>query len=334
MGSLLAGNSSINHQLQNTLSHAYMVAGEEGSGRSLVLRFLAQKALCHHQSACGQCPSCHKFLGKNHPDYKEYGMEKVLNVEEVRDIRREALRMPNDGEKAVFVLFRGEEFHTSSQNALLKILEEPPRHAVFILVTNESATMLETIRSRVQLLTLRPVPLEDCLTWTGRRYPNNPQALQWARECQGILGRVVAQVEPAKYMKTVVAQEEQESRESFHQMKTNRKKVVKKPMAPPVADGKLKEIAEKIVVAMEKKQELSLLEACIALEKLDKSQLLLVIDDISQRLSRHLLQYKTKDGLFHVKLLGEILVAVDQFNMGGEQVAGWLTAETMVGGRR
>lgn len=328
----LVGNPSIHHQLQKPLSHAYIIAGEEGSGRGVVLDILIAKALCKTQSACMHCPACEKFKHKSHPDLNYYGVEKPLTVEQVRMLRKEALLRPNDGDKSVFVIFRGEELNTSGQNALLKLIEEPPKHALFLLVTNESASVLETIRSRCQTLTLRPVPFPQIHHWITTRYHSYPDPTALAQSANGLIGSVVTQLEPHKKKKQV--EPEQDSKAEFHQIKTGRKKLerIEKPL--PEEDDTLIACATSLAKAIIKQDELHLLEESISLEKRDKQQLLQIFQALSQQLIKELRTDKRNALYAQVKLVEEISRAVEHNNMGGESVAGWLTAAAMDTKRR
>lgn len=328
----LVGNPAIHHQLQKPLSHAYIIAGEEGSGRGVVLDILIAKALCQTKSACMHCPACEKLKHNSHPDLKYYATDKPLTVEQVRTLRKDALMRPNDGDKSVFVIFRGEELNTSGQNALLKLIEEPPKHALFLLVTNESASVLETIRSRCQTLTLRPVAISEIHHWITTRYPTYPDPTALAQFANGFLGSVVAQLEPNKNKKQV--EPDQDSKAEFHQLKTGRKKLERLEKPLPEEDHTLLACASALAKAIIQQDELRLLEESISLEKRDKHQLLPILQALSQQLITQLRTDKRNALYAQVKLVEEISRAVEHNNMGGESVAGWLTAAAMDTKRR
>lgn len=331
MNRILIGNEALNQRMRGTLSHAYLVAGEDGSGRSIVVETLARKALCQQLTEenlpCGQCSACKKMNHHSHPDYKTYGWEKALTAEQVRDLKKQVHVRPNDGARSVFVLYRAHQLNQGNQNILLKTLEEPPSHALFILVTGESGAVLETIHSRCQLLVLRPVPETVVLSWLQTRYPAQMGLDQVAKRCNGIIGRALLELEPQRAtLGGMVKEETHPQAEEFHLGKTGRRKpVAKKEGAPAVDNRDVAERAEKIVRPMVAKQELRLLEAAIPLEKMDKGTLLQVLELISGQLSQILLKEKTRHIYHCLSLVEKITAAVEQ-NVGGAQVVGWLTA--------
>lgn len=336
MNRILVGNEAVNNRLRGTLSHAYLIAGQEGSGRSIVIETLARKALCQNVTTdrlpCGNCNACKKMNHHSHPDYKTYGWEKPLSAEQVRDLKKQVHVRPNDGSRAVFVLYRADQLHQGNQNILLKTLEEPPSHGIFILVSGESGGVIETIQSRCQLLVLRPVPEELLLAYLKQRYPNGIGLEDVAKRSGGVLGKSLLELEPERRLNmNQVKEETHPQAEEFHLGKTGRRKPVpKKEVPPPMENRDLVERAEKIVDAMVKQQELRLLESAIALEKLDKGNLLAVLELISEQLSQYVLREKKRHIYQCIYLVEEILQAVER-NVGGAQVVGWLTAGSVVG---
>lgn len=332
----LIGNEAIKSQLKSSISHAYMVAGKDGSGRGLVLAKLAQKALCENpaEDACGVCNSCRKFEEKIHPDFNVYGAVKALSVEAVRDLKKDAQRTPNDSKRSVYVLCHADEMNPASQNALLKLLEEPPSHALFILVVGESAGVLETIKSRCQLLVMRPVPYMESLTWLNQRYPsisNSSILEETAGRCEGWLGKALDEMEPDHQNK----EDNIEETDSFHQIikgsgikKSRKKEKQVKEKKLSLEEEEMTKIAEEIGKNMTELRELALFESCISLEKMDKEQLLFVMEKLLAYLSKALLQTKKKEILESIALVQEIDEAV-RGNVAGGQLVGWVTAGTM-----
>ena len=162
--STLAGNEKIKGQLslqerRRGLSHAYIISGPAGSGRHTLARLLAAAMLCTAQGErpCGQCAPCLKVAKGIHPDLSVVtGLEegKPITVDQVRALRADAYIRPNEGERKVYLLERADRMNSSAQNAMLKLLEEGPRYAAFLLVADNPGGLLETVRSRCEELAL------------------------------------------------------------------------------------------------------------------------------------------------------------------------------------
>lgn len=169
----------------NRVSHAYLFEGPEGVGKEMLALRFAQVLLCskptkvksgsdQHIDACGHCDDCRIFLAGNHPDYirvhrmlaKMHPDALVRNrkatqlgVDVIRHFLIEpAAHSPVRGRAQVFVVVEAERLNSSSQNALLKTLEEPPKDSYIILLSTPSDDILATTRSRCQLVTFRPLP--------------------------------------------------------------------------------------------------------------------------------------------------------------------------------
>ena len=152
------------------ISHAYLISGAPGSGKKLIAEAFAQALLCERggDEACGECRSCKKFMGKNHPDVIRVVHERpaTIRVDEIREqVIEDASIRPYDGGKKIYIIDEAEKMNTAAQNAILKTLEEPPDYAVLLLLSTNASIMLETIRSRCVSLPLRPVPDKTVRSW-------------------------------------------------------------------------------------------------------------------------------------------------------------------------
>ena len=159
--SQLLGNEQLKKNLQVSLqkgriSHFYLISGPEGSGKKTLAKLLAAAILCGDaEKPCMRCNACRKVMGDAHPDFiKVVDQEhKYIPVDMVRDIRDDMYIRPNEAEKKIYMF--PQELRIEGQNALLKILEEPPSYGVFMLLTDNPEKLLPTVRSRATELRLQ-----------------------------------------------------------------------------------------------------------------------------------------------------------------------------------
>lgn len=141
------------HLRKRHIAHTYLLSGPNGSRKLELVMGFAQALNCEQNRIFEACPcgSCRKIENYTHPDVRWVGGdEKVrsLKIEEVRAILHEASLKPFEAQWKVFVLQGAERLTLEAANALLKTLEEPPEHSVFILLVENKAHLLETIQSR------------------------------------------------------------------------------------------------------------------------------------------------------------------------------------------
>jgi len=168
----LLGNGQLKQNLTASLSrghisHFYLISGPRGSGKRTLAGLLAATILCREKNRpCLRCPVCRKVTGNAHPDVitVEDPDHKTVAVKIVRQFREDVFVLPNESEHKIYIF--PQELGLEGQNALLKILEEPPTYGVFILLTDNPAKLLPTVRSRcteLKLLSLPPEILEPQL---------------------------------------------------------------------------------------------------------------------------------------------------------------------------
>ena len=170
----LAGNAPLKRQLEletarRGLSHAYILSGPAGSGKRTLAGLLAAALVCDRRGGalpCLSCAGCRKAEGGIHPDIVRVGDDgKDISVAQVRALRADAYIRPNEAERKVYILENAQTMNASAQNALLKLLEEGPAYASFLLVTDQAGALLDTVRSlcgnreRTVLLTMHDVNL-------------------------------------------------------------------------------------------------------------------------------------------------------------------------------
>ena len=149
------------------LPHAVLLEGARGSGRTHFAYQIAAGVLCTGEGnkPCGVCRHCKKAEKRIHPDISQYGGEggaRSFHIDTVRDIRREAFVQPNEAEAKVLLLLSVQDMSVQAQNALLKIIEEPPGGVFFILTCENKAALLETILSRVAVIELETPDPAQC----------------------------------------------------------------------------------------------------------------------------------------------------------------------------
>ncbi|MBQ4257376.1 MAG: ATP-binding protein [Clostridia bacterium] len=161
-----------------TLPHAMIL---EGSGAEETAVRISGACVCTEQEGdkpCMRCSACKKALARIHPDIhiaSGSGSARSFHVDEIRFIREDAYVRPNEAARKVYLFLRAEDMTESAQNALLKLLEEPPQEILFILVCENAKALLPTVLSRVQLYDLGRADAEeedqsvlsDCAAITG-----------------------------------------------------------------------------------------------------------------------------------------------------------------------
>lgn len=199
----LLGNARLKENLENSInkgriSHFYLISGPVGSGKHTLARLLVAAILCGSENKpCLSCSACRKVMGNSHPDFitVEDPEHKTVPVRIVRQVREDMFIRPNEAQRKIYLF--PQELGEEGQNALLKILEEPPSYGVYILLTDNSEKLLPTVRSRcteLKLLSLPEVELQQELT---KRFPKaETAAIRGAiTRSGGYLGQAIALLE-------------------------------------------------------------------------------------------------------------------------------------------
>mgnify|MGYP000583811109 CR=1 FL=1 len=144
------------------LAGAYFLSGQEGLGKFFAARTFAKAINClsFEADSCGSCSSCRKIDKQEHPDVhflEPEGASEALKIESVRQMQQKISLRPYEGKKTVVVIREAHTLTSEAANALLKTLEEPPQHAVFILTSSRQALMFKTIVSRCRLVRFAPL---------------------------------------------------------------------------------------------------------------------------------------------------------------------------------
>ncbi len=168
----IIGQEQMKEHMQNALatgkvSHAYIISGENESGKEYIAKIFAKALQCEHREergkyieACNECHSCIQAGSDNHPDIITITHEKPnsIGVDDIREkLRDDVVIKPYESSHKVYIIPEGEKMTPAAQNALLKTLEEPPSYIVIIILTNNLNAFLPTIISRCIVLPIKPV---------------------------------------------------------------------------------------------------------------------------------------------------------------------------------
>lgn len=201
----LLGNRQLKENLTESLSkghisHCYLITGPEGSGKRTLARLLAQAILCQGtDKPCGVCTPCRKILDGNHPDYilVDDPEKKTVPVELIRQARADMFIQPNESDHKIYQFPRAQDMGIPGQNALLKVLEEPPSYGVFLLIADNPDKLLPTVRSRCTELKLQALPADILEAQLQKDFPkaSKEDIAAAASRSGGFLGQAKALLE-------------------------------------------------------------------------------------------------------------------------------------------
>ena len=173
----MIGQDALRAQLERSiemgrLAHAMLIAGAAGAGKKRLAVELAQALNCETGGGpCGDCRQCTRIAASKHADVRVIGAPgQAVKIEEMRELQQDAALVPYEGRNRVFIIDGAERMTGEAANCLLKTLEEPPDNVYLILLTQQPAALLPTVRSRCRLIEMRPVAaslIEDMLTEGG-----------------------------------------------------------------------------------------------------------------------------------------------------------------------
>lgn len=176
----LLGNEQLKSRLsaafrQDRLSHSWLLAGPEGSGKHTLALILAAAMECTSGAdrPCGTCKQCRKVFSGVHPDVitVDDTEHKGVTVGVVRDARDDLYVKPSEGRRKIYIIPRAKDLNSAGQNALLKVMEEPPEYGAYILLADNAQQLLPTIRSRCVELALTPLSETVCVRALRERFP-------------------------------------------------------------------------------------------------------------------------------------------------------------------
>jgi DNA polymerase-3 subunit gamma/tau len=199
--SAIVGQEHVTRTLRNAIAsgqvaHAYLLSGVRGTGKTSIARLIAKAVNCPNAKdgePCDRCETCVAIREGRFLDLIEIDAASNRGIDEMRDLRDKVRFAPSMGQYKVYVIDEAHQLTTEAFNALLKTLEEPPPHAMFILATTESQKIPATIVSRTQRFDLRRIPHKGVVAQLGKiveqeKLHADPAALDAiARHAQGSL---------------------------------------------------------------------------------------------------------------------------------------------------
>ena len=170
------GNEQLKKNLSRSLaaghiSHFYLISGPAGCGKHTLATLLAAAILCQgeERKPCLTCRACKKVMDGAHPDFitVDDPEKKTVPVDLIREARADMYIQPNESDHKIYLFPRAQDMGLPGQNALLKVLEEPPSYGVFILLADNPNKLLPTVRSRCTELKLLPLTKEAAFLRSG-----------------------------------------------------------------------------------------------------------------------------------------------------------------------
>ena len=215
------GNAALKSALSGAFSrrrlpHAILLQGESGLGKRTLARILANAAVCRSEnrefSPCGVCPSCIRAAAGSHPDIRIVtgsGKSDTVSAAAVDSVIEDAYRRPEEADVSVYLFFIENGIQDAAQNKLLKLIEEPPPGVIFIFTVPSADILLPTIRSRVQIFTVRPPEEEEAAAYVERKTGiSAEEAQKLAALHRGNIGRMLSDGENGRAAKAARFAEE------------------------------------------------------------------------------------------------------------------------------
>ena len=175
---MLCGNEETKKRIgraieSGSVPHAFLIGGPSGSGKTTLATEIAAAMNCESKGGdrplpCGECNSCKRIYSGNYPDVKTLAKKKdkaTLGVDPVKEFREDMFLSSTESEHKIYIIDDAECMTPEAQNALLKVLEEPPRSVVIILLAKECDRILTTIKSRAQYIAMSRFDDADIAEW-------------------------------------------------------------------------------------------------------------------------------------------------------------------------
>ena len=157
------------------LPHAIIIEGESGQGKTTFAKEFCKAVLCgKNDEYCDNCKFCTLFDAGTNPDFivVEPDKSNSIKVDTIREVRKSCYERPDRCQRKVYLIIGADKMRIESQNAFLKILEEPPEYVVFVLLAESSTAFLETILSRCVCLKLKSPSTRECIDIMKKKLPD------------------------------------------------------------------------------------------------------------------------------------------------------------------
>ena len=214
----LVGNDKIRLSVngfvaEKRIPHAIIIEGDAGTGRPTLANFLCAAAICNGDNApCDNCKNCNLINSASHPDVSVIAPQdnkKNIAVSQIRELREEAYIKPHQAQKRVFIIDCADSMNPQSQNALLKVLEEPPQTIMFILIVESKSALLDTIISRCVCLSLNAPEFSVGFNYIKSKTDKDADLIKQALESsQNNIGKALEILSGSLGTKTEVAAKE------------------------------------------------------------------------------------------------------------------------------
>lgn len=170
--------------------HAYLFCGPVGSSKRSLARICARALNCYSdgEKPCDLCGSCRRYLAGTHPDHMELSDQKIIKVDQVRDVIQWLATRSFEGGRKTVLFGNADAMNVQAQNALLKTLEDPPRDVVIFLTAEKPTSLLPTVLSRVRMMRFSPLSQSGCARALEKLGIEGARAEQLAEVAQGSVG--------------------------------------------------------------------------------------------------------------------------------------------------
>ncbi|MDO8734336.1 MAG: DNA polymerase III subunit gamma/tau, partial [Elusimicrobiota bacterium] len=149
---------------ENRIAHGYIFSGQRGIGKTTTARIFAKALNCKErpkEEPCDKCDSCREIVGGNSIDVMEIDAASNRGIDQIRDLRENIKYAPSSSKYKIYIIDEAHQITNEAFNALLKTLEEPPAHAIFIFATTSTQKIPPTILSRCQRFSFRPLSIKE-----------------------------------------------------------------------------------------------------------------------------------------------------------------------------
>lgn len=188
----------------NTVIQSLIIEGQSGTGKKTLANIYTNALVCtdDKDKPCGECKGCKLFLSGNHPDIFEVKRDKKksIGVDEIKSLQKEAIVKPNESTRKVFIIHDAHTLTTQAQNALLKLIEEPPKYLSIILICENTMPLLETIISRCSIIPMPYLSYDNVIEGLTNKGIDKEDAKIIAQGANGSLGNALDRYSDKAYL--------------------------------------------------------------------------------------------------------------------------------------